>query len=267
MPEIIEPLFPLLCVFWAAIGLCIGSYLNVVIYRVPLNMSTAFPPSHCPGCDNPIKWYDNIPILSYIILRGKCRNCGCRISPRYMLVEAANMLLWLACALIHGPNALPWAAVTSIACSVLLCIAFIDLEHMYIPDRFQVILLVLSLVELAASFFYPDGISWIMRLIGFGVGAGLFTAIYFIFLWIRKVEGMGIGDIKLMAVLGLLMGPWLLLITTFVASISAAIVLVVLQRKQGESGKEYPFAPFIAAGALIALLFGQQIQSFYMGLF
>ena len=159
MPAIIEMLFPLLCVFWAAIGLCIGSYLNVVIYRVPLKMSTAYPPSHCPGCSSPIKWYDNIPILSYIILGGKCRNCGCRISPRYMLVEAANMLLWVACALIHGPDSLPWAVISSIACSVLLCIAFIDLEHMIIPDRFQIILLVLGGIAIGASFFHEDSVS------------------------------------------------------------------------------------------------------------
>ena len=267
MPEILKPLLPILYTFWAAIGLCVGSYLNVVIYRVPLKMSTAFPPSHCPGCDKPIKWYDNIPILSYIILGGKCRNCKCRISPRYMLVEAANMILWLACALIHGPTSLPWAVITSIACSVLLCIAFIDLEHMIIPDRFQIILLVLGAVALAASFFHEDTVTWAQRLIGFAVGGSVFTAIYFIFLWIRKMEGMGIGDIKLVAVLGLLLGPWQLLLAIFAASLSGAIILVILQRVQGESGKEYPFAPFIAAGALIAILFGQQIQSFYLGLF
>lgn len=267
MPESLRLIAPLLYVFWAAIGLCIGSYLNVVIYRVPLKMSTAHPPSHCPGCDSPIKWYDNIPILSYIFLGGKCRNCGCRISPRYMFVEAANMLLWLACALIHGPTSLPFAVISSIACSVLLCVAFIDLEHMYIPDRFQIFLLVLGIGALVSSLFIPDGISWVLRLIGLAVGGGAFTAIYFLFLWIRKVEGMGIGDIKLMAVLGLLMGPWLLLITVLIASLSAAVILVIAQKRQGENGKEYPFAPFIAAGALIALLFGQQIQSFYLGLF
>lgn len=267
MPEYLQTVLPLLYVFWAAIGLCIGSYLNVVIYRVPLNMSTAYPPSHCPGCDKPIKWYDNIPILSYIILGGKCRNCKCRISPRYMLVEAANMLLWLGCALLFAPTSLPWAVISSIACSVLLCIAFIDLEHMIIPDRFQVILLVLGLIALGASFFHADKVSWVERLIGFAIGGGVFTAIYFIFLWVRKVEGMGIGDIKLMAVLGLLLGPWQLLIITFIASISAAIVLVIAQQRQGETGKEYPFAPFIAAGAIVAILFGQQIQSAYMGLF
>jgi leader peptidase (prepilin peptidase)/N-methyltransferase len=184
-----------------------------------------------------------------------------------MLVEAANMLLWLACLLINGPENLPWAVICSIACSVLLCVAFIDLEHMIIPDRFQVILLVLGCMAIGASFYHEDGISWVQRLIGFGVGGGVFTAIYLVYLLIRKQEGMGIGDIKLVAVLGLLLGPWQLLIAIFAASLSAAIILVIVQRVQGESGKEYPFAPFIAAGALIAILFGQQIQSFYMGLF
>lgn len=267
MPEYLQRVLPILYFFWALIGLCIGSYLNVVIYRVPLNMSTAFPPSHCPGCDSPIKWYDNIPILSYIILGGKCRNCKCRISPRYMLVEATNMILWLACAMLFAPTSIPWAIISSIACSILLCIAFIDLEHMIIPDRFQVILLVLGAAALGCSFYFPDKVTWVERLLGFFIGGGVLTLIYFLYLWIRKQEGMGIGDIKLVAVLGLLFGPWQLLIAIFIASISASVILVILQRRQGESGKEYPFAPFIAAGAIIAILFGQYIQSYYMGLF
>ena len=267
MPEILQPLAPMLYFFWALLGLCIGSYLNVVIYRVPLNMSTAFPPSHCPGCNSPIKWYDNIPILSYLFLRGKCRSCKAPISPRYMLVEAANMLLWLACAIIHGPSSLPWAIICSIACSVLLCVAFIDLEHMFIPDRFQVLLLLCGICALVLSFWFEIPVTWVEQLIGFAMGGGIFAAIYFVFLWVRKVEGMGIGDIKLMAVLGLLLGPWQLLITAMIASVSGAVILLILQHRQGESGKEYPFAPFIAAGAVIAILFGQQIQSAYIGLF
>ena len=177
------------------------------------------------------------------------------------------MLLWLACAIIHGPSSLPWAIISSIACSVLLCVAFIDLEHMFIPDRFQVLLLLCGVAALVLSFWFEVPFTWVERLIGFAMGGGIFAAIYFIFLWVRKVEGMGIGDIKLMAVLGLLLGPWQLLITSLIASVSGAVILLILQRRQGESGKEYPFAPFIAAGAVIAILFGQQIQSAYVGLF
>ncbi|MBR4088672.1 MAG: prepilin peptidase [Bacteroidales bacterium] len=92
---LLELIFPLLVFFWALLGLCVGSYLNVVIYRLPQKMSTAFPPSHCPGCSKPIAWYDNIPILSFLLLKGKCRHCKTEISPRYLFVEAGNRLLWL----------------------------------------------------------------------------------------------------------------------------------------------------------------------------
>ncbi|MBE6793028.1 MAG: prepilin peptidase [Ruminococcaceae bacterium] len=260
-------LWTIIYVFWALIGLCIGSYLNVVIYRVPLKMSTAFPPSHCPNCNERIRWYDNIPVLSYLMLGRKCRYCRQPISPRYMLVELANMLLWLGCALLFAPDALPTAVISSIACSVLLCVAFIDLEHMFIPDRFQVILAALGVAALVASLWYPDGVLWWERLIGMAAGGGGFGLIYLAFLWIRKKEGMGIGDIKLVAAAGLLLGPWNLLIAVFAASLSASVILIIVQHRQGESQKEYPFAPFIAAGVIVALLFGQSIQSAYLGLF
>jgi leader peptidase (prepilin peptidase)/N-methyltransferase len=184
-----------------------------------------------------------------------------------MLVELANMLLWIACALLFAPEAIPMAIISSIACSVLLCIAFIDLEHMFIPDRFQILLAALGAAALIISLWYPDGILWWERLVGMAAGGGVFGLIYLAFLWIRKKEGMGLGDVKMVAAAGLLLGPWNLLIAVFAASISASVILIIVQRRQGEEQKEYPFAPFIAAGVAIALLFGQSIQSAYMGLF
>ena len=123
----------------ALIGLCVGSFLNVVIYRVPLHMSLASPPSHCPACGYRLRPYDNIPILSYIMLRGRCRQCGTHISFRYTAVEAANMLLWTLCALLFADN-IGWMVLSAVSVSVCICIAFVDLEHTEIPDRFQVAL-------------------------------------------------------------------------------------------------------------------------------
>ena len=132
----------------AILGLCVGSFLNVVIYRVPEGMSVAFPSSHCPKCGYNLRWYDNIPILSYLILGGKCRKCREHISIRYTLVEIANMLLWLLSAILFWKESIVYACVAMIASSVLICIFFIDLEHMLIFNRFTLTIVALGLVAM-----------------------------------------------------------------------------------------------------------------------
>lgn len=130
------------------LGLCVGSFLNVVIYRVPQHMSLAKPRSHCTRCGNTLRWYDNIPVLSYLLLGGKCRKCKSHISLRYTIVELANMLLWLACAALFEGTSIPLACIYMAVCSVFVCVFFIDLEHQLIFDRFQIILLVLAVASI-----------------------------------------------------------------------------------------------------------------------
>lgn len=245
----------------AILGLCVGSFLNVVIYRVPNNMSVVKPASHCPYCKSEIKWYDNIPILSYLILGGKCRNCKTHISIRYTLVEIGNAILWLLCLLCFYNQGIVLSVLMMIACSVLLVVACIDLEHMLIFDRFQIMLFVLGIL---ACIFCID-MAYIERIIGFFVGGGIMLLFYGVGYLLFKKEALGIGDIKLMAVCGLLIGYKNIILAIFIGAIIGAVVLSILNRK--EKNKEYPFAPFLCFGVLVALFVGNLIINVYFGLF
>lgn len=245
------------------LGLCVGSFLNVVIYRIPKEMSISFPGSHCPKCEYKLRWYDNIPVLSYLILGGKCRKCHEPISIRYTLVEIANMLLWLASALIFWNESIVMACIAMIASSVLICIFFIDLEHMLIFNRFTIIFAALGIV---AMFF--DGSTTILdHVIGSLAGAVLFLGLYFGCILILKKEGFGFGDVKLIIAAGLLLGWQKLVLAILIASLSASVVLFIIKYKnKDENGKEYPFAPFIVVGIMTSLLVGTPIISWYMNL-
>lgn len=252
----------IICVLAAVLGLCVGSFLNVVIYRVPNGMSIAWPPSHCPKCNYKLKWYDNIPVLSYIILGGKCRSCKQPISIRYTLVELLNMVLWLLCALRFVDN-LFYLVVCCLAVSTLVVITFVDLEHMLIFDRFQLTMLVLGVVAI----FVDPSVVWWHRLVGFAAGGLLFFVFYGVAYLVYKQEAMGFGDVKLAAVCGLLLGWQSLIVMVLVASLVGSIVLLCLKyARKDEAKKEYPFAPFIALGTVVALLCGNYIIDWYLTL-
>lgn len=252
------------------IGLCVGSFLNVVIYRLPNKMSLAKPASHCPKCSYVLKWYDNIPLLSYIILGGKCRSCKNKISIRYPLIEFLNMVLWFLSLMLNTnfiiqsiqTNYLMFA-LTCITFSTLLCVFCCDLDNMEIPDEFQLLLLVLGIVG-----FLSNGISTESKVYGFLLGGGFFGLFALLFYLIRKREGLGFGDVKLMAVLGLFMGLQNTIICIILSTISGAIVLSILSIKnKGERNKEYPFATFIVPSAIISILAGNYIANWYLSLF
>ena len=203
------------------IGLCVGSFLNVVIYRLPNEMKLYTPPSHCPNCNYKLKWYDNIPIFSFIFLHGKCRNCKEKISIRYPLVELTNMLLWLICLICFtniivksNTNDYVMFVTSCLACSTLVCVFFCDLEHLIIPDELQIVLLCLGLVNI-----FSNSISSNHQAIGFFVGGGFFYLIYIISYAIKKRECLGFGDVKLMAVLGLLLGVYNIILIIILSSI------------------------------------------------
>ncbi len=247
----------------AILGLCVGSFLNVVIYRVPEGMSVAFPSSHCPKCGYNLRWYDNIPILSYLILGGKCRKCREHISIRYTLVEIANMLLWLLSAILFWKESIVYACVAMIASSVLICIFFIDLEHMLIFNRFTLTIVALGLVAM----FFDSYTTILDHVIGGASGALVFVGLYFGSILVLKKEGFGWGDVKLVAAAGLLLGWQKLVLSMLIASVSACIVLLLVKLiNKDENGKEYPFAPFIVAGIMTSLLVGEPIITWYMNL-
>lgn len=241
-------------------GLCVGSFLNVVIYRTPQKMNLAYPASHCPTCQKPLKWFDNIPLFSYLMLGGRCRFCKTKISPRYFLVELLNCVLWLGFAFLLIDNPLVMVCFC-IASSVLLVVAFIDIDHKFIPDRFQIILLLIGIV---LAIFGTDML-WSDRLIGFFVGGGVMLLFYGLGYLLFRREAMGIGDIKLLAVCGLLVGWQNILLALVVGVIVGSVVLVIMKAKTGEA--EFAFAPYLALGTLVTMFCGSTIIDAYLSLF
>lgn len=251
----------------ALFGVCVGSFLNVVIYRVPNEMSLAAPASHCPKCDYFLKWYDNVPVISYIILGGKCRKCREPISFRYTAVEISNMLLWILAVALFWKTSIPLACIAAAASSIMICVFFIDLEHKLVFDRFVIML---GALGVAAVFFDPH-YGWVSHLIGGAVGFASFYGIAWAFEKLRGKEGLGGGDIKLTGACGLLLGWQRLLLSILIAAVCASIVLLVLSgRKTGEEDEEgegeYPFAPFLTAGFALSMFFGNNIISAYLSL-
>lgn len=251
-------------------GLCVGSFLNVVIYRVPNGMSLAKPNSHCPKCKYELRWYDNIPILSYLMLLGKCRSCKTHISFRYTAVEIANMLLWLLCTFLFWEKSIPLACIYMLTSSVFICVFFIDLEHKIIYDRFQIILLVLAV----ASIFFDNSYGWLSHVIGGVAGFTVFYLISWIFEKIYQKEGLGGGDVKLTGVIGLLLGWERLLLALLIATIPAAIIMLIANRVrennteeiEEDETKQYPFAPFLVFGFSVAMFFGKPMIDWYLSM-
>ena len=255
----------LLCVYTLAglLGLCVGSFLNVVIYRLPLGMSLAHPGSHCTRCDYRLKWYDNIPVLSWLMLGGRCRSCHAPISPRYILVELANTALWILSVGLFLQKSPIYAIICAFVCSALICIFCIDLEHMLIHNRFVLLIAIGGAVAMFCDRFTKPR----DHLIGVLLGGGVFALFYFGALLIMGREAMGFGDVKLAAAAGLLLGWQRFFLAILVGSVAGSIVLGILNRvSHRERETEYPFGPFLVGGILLALLAGEPILSWYVGL-
>ena len=242
------------------LGATIGSFLNVCIYRMPRNESIVWPGSHCPKCQQAIKAYDNIPIVSFLFLLGRCRQCHASIRWRYPLVEALNgggyaLLLW------HYD--LSWAmAMYALFYSSLIVVTFIDIDYQIIPDRISLPGIVIGL---AVSYWMPQG--FVNSLIGFLVGGGLFWLVAEVSLRFFHQEGMGGGDIKLIAMIGAFLGWHLTLLTIFLASLSGAVIGLSLMALKGFGRKTpIPFGPFLALGAVSAMFWGTEIVDWYVTL-
>lgn len=245
------------------LGLCVGSWLNVVIYRLPNGMNMSFPGSHCTTCDYVLKWYDNIPVLSWLMLGGKCRKCREPISVRYTIVELANMVLWLLSAVLFWKQSFVYACLSAVVCSVLICIFFIDLEYMLIFDCFTILI---ALCGVAAMFTDSFTGPW-DHVIGVAAGGLLFAGLYFGVLRLLGREGIGFGDVLLAAAAGLLLGWQKLILAMLIASVAGSIILVALRHaRRDEKDKEYPFAPFIVVGVAVAMLFGSPVLNWYVAL-
>lgn len=249
------------------LGLIVGSFLNVCIYRMPRGLSIIAPPSSCPSCNAAVRPYDNIPIISFFILRGRCRHCGSRISARYPLVESANAALYVLVLLRFGAG---WQSLVLFAfCSAMLVITFIDLDFQIIPDSITLPGIVTGFVTasllLSDPFERGSVIGIKNSLAGLFAGGGLFYLIAAISQIIFRQEAMGGGDIKMMAMIGAFLGWKAILLTTFCGSLFGSVSGIFLMAFKGKGRKaKIPFGPFLAAGALISLFFGQEILGFYL---
>ena len=244
-------------------GISFGSFLNVLIYRLPLKISLINPPSKCPGCDAGIRFYDNIPIVSYLILRGRCRSCGMRISPRYPIIEFLSGLLAVY-AIFRFGFTIKGIEVAFLSL-IFLAIFFIDLDHTIIPDVFTIPGIIIGF---AVSMLPGAIIVWEQSLIGIAVGGGGFALVGILGRLIFRKEALGFGDVKYAAMVGAFLG-WknlvlMLIIASFLGSV-IGITLILLSSKKGKS-TYIPFGPFLTVGAWIAVYFGRDLIRAYLQL-
>lgn len=259
-------LFPLLVLYAALVGLIVGSYLNVVIFRLPRGLSTVLPRSRCTGCGNLIRPYDNIPLLSWLVLRGRCRSCGAPISWRYPLIEATTSVLFVLSFLRFG---FTWEAPSAaLFCGILVVLAAIDVEHYILPDRitYPGIVLGIALQPLLSWARIGPGVRGALLGAGIGalLGAGILLAVWGAWYVLRHEEGMGLGDVKMLALIGAFLGWRGVLVALFFAALSGALLGLALMASRGlEMKSKLPFGSFLALGGLIALFAGERIVSAY----
>tara|TARA_B100000678_G_scaffold137541_1_gene114957 strand:+ start:584 stop:1378 length:795 start_codon:yes stop_codon:yes gene_type:complete len=237
------------------VGLMIGSFLNVCTLRWPEDESVVFPGSHCPKCGEPIRWYDNVPVLGYVLLRGRCRACREPISLQYPLVELATGLVWAGMFSYAG---LSFEVLRgTLLLTILFGIALTDARFYIIPDQFSLGGLVLGL----GLAFLPGGIDALDALIGAIVGFGLLGSVAVVGKWMLKKDAMGLGDIKMMAMVGAFLGWAGVLLTVFLGALLGAVIFGPISYK---TKKLVPFGIFLAAAAAITYGFGSEIIDWYL---
>lgn len=255
-------------------GLCVGSFLNVCIARMPEDRSIISPPSHCPSCGSNIRPYDNIPVLSWLILRGRCRDCGASISSLYPTIELlTGVLAWLL-----FQRLIPDLASLDVAHGVAFVFflsffamqigqAFIDIRHFIIPDEFSIYAVPYAVAgsALLAYLGYPEAIGWQGSVLGAFVGGGVLIMITMFWRIVRRTQGMGMGDVKLLALIGAFVGPYPgAFFVMFVASLVSVVVGVPLGLLSGRGWRyALPFGPFLAVASILWVLNGPELTERY----
>ena len=241
------------------VGLIVGSFLNVVIHRVPRKQSIVTPASRCPHCGEPLRWHENVPVLSFVTLRGRCRSCRQRISWRYPLIEISTALLFIAHYFVLDWG--PLLAIRLMFTAAMVALFVIDLEHQLLPD---VITLPGMVAGLAASLFLPPG--FVAAVIGVFIGGGFLWLVGEAYFRYAGEEGMGGGDVKMLAMIGAFLGWKLTLLTLVLSSLTGSIAgLAVLALRRGGLKSPLPFGTFLALSALVASIWGEQILTWYLG--
>jgi leader peptidase (prepilin peptidase) / N-methyltransferase len=243
------------------IGLCIGSFLNVCIYRIPLEQSVVHPPSRCMQCGKTLRWYHNVPVLSWLVLRGRCGFCRTPVSVRYPAVELLTGVVFALHAFVFEPG--PLLLVRLVFAAVLIVLAFIDIDHRILPDSMTLTGIPLGVL---ASVWLPPG--WRDSLIGVALGGGSLWLIAEAYYRWRRVEGMGMGDVKMLAMIGAVLGWRAVIVTLVLSSCSGALVGAAMMSSQ-KDGMRYalPFGTFLSVGALAASLVGEPILTWYLSFY
>lgn len=274
-----SPLVPLVSTGAGALGLAIGSFLNVVAWRVPRGESVVAPASACPNCGHAIRPYDNVPVLSWLALRGRCRDCAVPISPRYPVVEAITGVLFVLVAVMMGPTIVAatsatdaWAAALVLVAHLALAgfgvaLAAIDLDTHRLPDALVVPLIATALILFTAAWIVGgDGQAMVRALVGMLAMSGAYAA-----LWFAKPGAMGAGDVKLAVALGLFLGwgGWGALVVGFIAAfaIGSAAGAILIMRGRIDRRGGIPFGPSMIAGAWVGIVFGAPLAGAYLRLF
>jgi leader peptidase (prepilin peptidase)/N-methyltransferase len=277
-------------------GLAFGSFLNVCISRIPRDMSIVRPGSGCPQCATPIAWRDNVPVLSWVLLRGRCRSCGTRISLRYPVVELLTAVLFVASYAVFGfslPAFKAW-----VLCFLVVGLIFMDAETGLLPHEFTYTGIAIGLASAWMAAFDARGTSFLLRACGLRelppgprlwlvdsmlatvIGAGFFYVAWALYYLLKKRQGLGMGDIALIAMLGAFLGLKLIVLVIFLSPILATFFAAgLIFREQADTGstsatsreswlrRELPFGAFLGISGLVALFFGEKIWAFYLGLF
>ena len=267
-------------VFVLVLGLAIGSFLNVVILRLPKGISVKRPRSHCPHCKKLVSWYDNVPVVSYFVLRGRCRHCEKKISPRYPSIEALSGVVSVFLYFKFGIG-IEWAIYFAF-CAALIVLAFIDLDHRILPDQITLngiwigVLVSVYFAQpspLVTRLFHAANvevsnqrlIALIASILGAGVGGGLLWFVGEGYLRLRGIEGMGFGDVKMMAMVGAFLGAPLALLTIMLGSLVGSIIGLIFIRMTDKAREyELPFGTFLGLMGIISVLYGDDLVRWYM---
>jgi leader peptidase (prepilin peptidase)/N-methyltransferase len=250
-----------LVAFSGLLGLVVGSFLNVCIYRLPLDQSLVFPASHCTNCNRKLSWFENVPVLAWVVLRGRCRTCHAGISVVYPLVELFTGVMFAWAAWQYGPGLLLVSRLL-FGC-MLIVLFFIDLRHRILPN---VITVGGTIVGFILSFVTPPG--WVSSLLGLVSGSLILWLLAEAYLRLRKVEGLGMGDVKMLALIGAFLGWHLVVLTLAVASILGSLVGVgLILTGRGNMKLALPFGTFLAVAAMFAAAAGEPIVQWYIGFY
>ena len=252
---------PVGVIFLVLGGLAVGSFLNVCIYRLPKNLSIVRPRSHCTACGRTLRWFENVPLLGYVLLRGRCRTCGTRISFVYPAVETATPVLFLLQHWQLGWQ--PLLVVRLVFCCAMVALFVIDLRHRVLPNM---VTLPGVAVGLAASVFVDPG--WLDALIGASVGAGVLLGVAELYYRVRGEEGLGMGDVKMLAMIGAFLGWQLMLVTLLLATTLGSVIGVgMLALGLGDSKYALPLGSFLAIGSVVATVVGEPFIGWYVSFY